>query len=316
MINFHILTYIIALLHYTGKASASQLSRTLLKYSHDFFTDILVRDFQGETLLAYCIQRIHPLTRGYLIIDDTWTPKCFSWFLEAVTKSYSGKYKRPMWGISIVMLLWTDGKWRIPLSIRIWHRGGPSKPDLAFEMLSRIRNKLHWKPDWVVFDSGYATKKILRLLQGYGWSFVCQCPKSRRLDGVKLWQYKRQGFWTEVGEAWYGQKVKAIRVKDRFYLCNRLLWERKRILEVYSSRVVIEEVFRILKQTGGWIGCQSRDIAAYERHLYLCLISFLVLEATRIQEFGGITIYRLRENLISRKTPYSPPILKRISAAA
>src|SRR3990172_8517216 len=119
-----ILIYVVALVNYSGKASAANLSRTLAKYSHDFFTDILKSDFEGEMLLRYSIQRIHPLTAGWLIIDDTWLPKVFSRLLKCVSKVYSGKYKMPMWGISVVMLCWTDDKWRIPLDMRIWRRGG------------------------------------------------------------------------------------------------------------------------------------------------------------------------------------------------
>ena len=197
-----IVIYIVALVNCKGKASAANLSRTLEKYSHDFFTDILGKDFEGEMLLRYCIQRIHPLTRGYLILDDTWLPKCFSWILEIVHKVYSGK--QPMWGISVVMLCWSDGNWRIPLDIRIWRKGGKTKPELALEMLSTVRNKLRWKPRWVCFDCGYAAAKILKRIHSYGWVFVC--AKSRRINGVDLKHYKYQAYWTECGEAGYGQK--------------------------------------------------------------------------------------------------------------
>lgn len=311
-----ILPYILAIVNHIGKASAASLARTLQKYSHDFFTDILKRDWEGELLLRYCIQRIHPLTSGWLIIDDTWLPKCFSPISEFVSKVYSGKHKRPMWGISVVLLLWTDGKWRIPLAIRVWVRGGKSKPELALEMLSTVRNKLSWTPRWVSFDCGYASAKVMKRIHAYGWVFVCAVPKSRRINGVELKRFKPQGFWTACGKAWYGQKLKFIRVKDRFYACNRLLWERKAILDAYSSRFIIEEVFRLLKQTGGWIGCQSQSYADFVRHLYLCLVSFLVLEATRIHDFEGGSIYEIRQKAIYRPKIFVPPILKRLSASA
>ena len=127
-------------------------------------------------LLRYSIQRIHPLTAGWLIIDDTCLPKVFSKLLKCVAKVYSGKYKMPMWGISVVMLCWSDGKWRIPLDIRIWRRGGKTKPELALEMLSTVRNKLRWKPRWVCFDCGYASAKIMKRIHAYGWVFVCGIP--------------------------------------------------------------------------------------------------------------------------------------------
>ena len=86
-------------------------------------------------------------------------------------------------------------------------------------------------------------------LNDYGWTFVCQCPCSRTLNGVQLKRYKKQGYWTEVGEAWCGLR-------------------RKEILDAYSVRWTIEETFRILKQECGWNDCQLHDEASYQRYLY------------------------------------------------
>ena len=63
MTMYGILTYIIGSVNHRGKAIATGLSRTLEKYSHDFFTDILKRDWDGENLLRYSIQRIHTAKR-------------------------------------------------------------------------------------------------------------------------------------------------------------------------------------------------------------------------------------------------------------
>src|SRR3712207_8227048 len=40
---------------------------------------------------------------------------------------------------SLVLLVWTDGRLRIPLGLRLWRRGGPSKYMLALELLSYAR---------------------------------------------------------------------------------------------------------------------------------------------------------------------------------
>jgi hypothetical protein len=214
------------------------------------------------------------------------------------------------------MLLWSDGKWRIPLAIRIWRKGGPTKPDLALEMLSDVRNKLGWKPICVLFDAGYAAAKILRRIHDYGWVYVCQCPCSRTLNGIKLKQFKKQGYWRSSGKAWYGQKVLVIRHEKKYYLCNRLSWSRKEVMNTYKERPVIEETFRVLKQTCGWIGCQLRDEGSYRRHLYLCLIAFLVLEHTRVKASEPTTIYQIRQNAMSGNKLFCPAIMKRLFKVA
>jgi hypothetical protein len=38
-----------------------------------------------------------------------------------------------VYGLSLVLLVWTNGIVRLPLGIRLWHKGGPSKYELALE---------------------------------------------------------------------------------------------------------------------------------------------------------------------------------------
>lgn len=315
MIDYNSLMYILSLINNRGRCNCSALA-AIVGVIHDLFTDLLNKNRDGEILLWYCIQRIHPLTKGYLIIDDTWIEKCFSYKSKSVTKQWSGKYKTTLFGITVVMLLWADGKYKIPLDIRIWIKGWKTKPELALEMLSKIRNKRSWTPYCVLFDSAYATKEILSRIHDYGWVYVTRCPKNRLFNGVKIWRYKRRGYWTSVGKAWFGKKIKAIRVADRFYICNRLTWSREKILDTYFKRNIIEEAFRILKQEMGFKGCQLQNDESHLQHLYSTLITFLVLEDTRIKEFNGITIYELRRNIISGKKLFYPSVLKRISSAA
>ena len=43
-----------------------------------------------------------------------------------------------MYGFSPVLLVWTNGVLRVPLGIRLWCKGGPSKYALALELLSAM----------------------------------------------------------------------------------------------------------------------------------------------------------------------------------
>jgi hypothetical protein len=67
-----------------------------------------------------------------------------------------------------VLLIWTDGKRKIPVSMRLWQKAGKSKVELAQEMLSEAAE---WGicPNDVLFDSGYTSRRILNRLSELGW---------------------------------------------------------------------------------------------------------------------------------------------------
>ena len=72
-----------------------------------------------------------------------------------------------VFGMSLVLFVWTDGQVRIPVGYRVWHKGGPSKVDLALELLSYARNRLKCKPQFVLFDSWYPAQRLLKRLKDY-----------------------------------------------------------------------------------------------------------------------------------------------------
>lgn len=311
--------YIISLINSIGLFNCSALSRIVPKISHDQFTRLLRKQLNIQITLWQFIESFHEISKGYIIIDDSWIPKCLSNIFQLVKIVYSGKFKRKMPGITVVLLLWTDGNVRIPLSLKIWEKGGKTKPELAYEMLSNIRNHKKLKPEYVLFDAHYATKQILKLLDGYGWRYICNIPKNRHVGGKAVKHQIMGGYGSFIGTAWYGGKVKVFRRKSKFYLTNRLGMNYEELRNFYKYRVIIEEVFRILKQECGIIGCQMRCNLAYENHFHLVLINFICLEHRRIQLLNQgeiISIYKIRQSLYFRKRIFIPPLLKKISKVA
>lgn len=72
-----------------------------------------------------------------------------------------------VWGMQVV-LVWTDGKGKVPVGIRIWRQDGPSKVELAIGFLRQARRRGR-QPTYVLAESGYAAAQILNLLEGWGW---------------------------------------------------------------------------------------------------------------------------------------------------
>jgi hypothetical protein len=81
---------------------------------------------------------------------------------------WSSTHKKVVFGVSVVLLAWTDGHIRIPVAFRVWQKGGPSKFVLALELLSYARNRLKCKPQFVLFDSWYLSKRVLKQIRDYG----------------------------------------------------------------------------------------------------------------------------------------------------
>ena len=95
--------------------------------SHDGLTRLLQADGSGHTRLELAGRTLFVVERGSLILDDTVIPKPFATAIEGLAWVYSSQERRAVYGLSLVLLIWTDGTGRIPLGMRLWHKGGASK---------------------------------------------------------------------------------------------------------------------------------------------------------------------------------------------
>jgi len=59
--------------------------------------------------------------------------KPFARAIEGLAWVFSSRERKPVYGLSLVLLVWTNGIRRIPLGMRLWRPGGPSKLELALE---------------------------------------------------------------------------------------------------------------------------------------------------------------------------------------
>jgi hypothetical protein len=262
---------------------------------------------------------------GYLIIADTVVEKPYARRLGEAAWVWSSKHSKVVFGVSVVLLVWTDGQVRIPLAFRCWHKGGLSKGDLALELLSYARNRLRCKPQCVLFDSWYPSKKLLRRIRDYGWYVVCQLKKNRRFEGTPLSRYLWQPYWHATGQLSGELKVLVVRYRRKDYATNRLSLSAKEVRTHYTKRQAVEEVIRTLKSHLGLAACQagykrSRPAisrpreGAQEHHVALCLVAYLVVERERLDQ--GRTWVRLKRHLILTGSSQILPALERVRQAA
>jgi hypothetical protein len=152
--------YLPALLYYRTSASCVALAEALQSVSHDRLTRMLQADWSGHPLLESACRMLFVWERGYLLLDDTVIAKPFATAMESLAWVFSSQERRPVLGFSLVLLVWTEGTLRIPLGVRLWRKGGPSKYELALELLSSARNRLHCRPAYVIFDAWYPSKAL------------------------------------------------------------------------------------------------------------------------------------------------------------
>ena len=317
--------YLMALRYCTNIATCSAMAGAFDSASHDQLTRMLQGPWSGHILLNLALRALFTVAGGVLIVDDTVIEKPYARLLGEAAWGWSSQQRKVVFGVSVVLLVWTDGQVRIPLAFRLWHKGGPSKFDLALELLSYARNRLRCKPQFVLFDSWYPSKKLLKRMRDYGWYFVCQRKKNRSFEGRALHAYLQQPYWHAVGALSGGLKVLVVRYRRKYYATNRLSLSAKEVRTLYRKRQEVEEVIRVLKSQRNLEACQTGyrrpgteqlhpPARAQEHHIALCLVAYLIVECERFTR--ALTWRQLKQYLILNGVQVSLPALERVKRAA
>ena len=306
--------YLTALLYDRTSVSCVALAEALETVSPDGLPRLLQADWSGPTLLTLAWRTLFACERGSLIIDDTVLAKPFATAIEGLAWMYSSQERKPVYGLSLVLLVWTHGTLRVPVGIRLWRRGGASKYALALEWLSSARHRLGCRPEYVLFDAWYPSKALLKRMRDYGWYFICRLKKNRRFNGHAVRQPRRYPYGAEVGWLSGGLKVLVVRHGNKYYATNRLTLPPSEVRRLYRMRAHIEEVIRVCKDQLGLSGCQARSERAQVHHITCCLVAFCVLERERHDR--RLTIYKLTRQLSCHRRPLLLPALERLRHSA
>jgi hypothetical protein len=314
-----------ALLYFTRVSTCSTIAEMFPDASHDCLTRMLNGAWSGQTLLHLALRTLFTVAGGYLILDDTVVEKPYARLLGEAAWVWSSKQSKVVFGVSVVLLVWTDGQIRIPVAYRVWKKGGPSKVDLALELLSYARNRLKCQPQFVLFDSWYPATRLLKRIRDYGWYFVCQLKKNRTFDGVSLSAYRQHPYWQAVGALSGGMKVFVVRYRRKYYVTNRLSLTAQEVRKHYKIRHEVEEVIRVLKSQLSLEACQvgyrrpGAEVPppppqAQEHHIALCLVAYLMVERERLDH--GVPWRKLKRRLILTGPQGALPALERVRKVA
>lgn len=290
-----IFAYVKGLLAVSETATCTSIAR-VIQQSHDSLARILQdTKLEWQTLLSSFIRKIlGKLSDGYLVIDDTVINKSFAKVIECISWVFCSKEGRSVLGLNIVVLAWSNGVVTIPLAIKIWKEGGPSKYVLALQLLSYAKNILKIKPKYVTFDAWYSSKKILQRLQKYGWTFYTQIKKNRKFNGAQVQRRHKNPYWLEPGTIDGNFKVLVVRNGKKYFITNNLSASKQELLANYRTRWKIETMFRTLYSQLGIEECQARSLQTQTAHINLCFMAFVVLERARLET--NQTSYQLRRS--------------------
>lgn len=330
--------YVVGLILLDSRQSQTRLARFLPGRCHDAFNRLLrLTPLSTRALMKILIGHAGRFRRpGYLCLDDCVVEKAFAKKLPWAGWTYSFAKRRKVYGLHIVVLLWTTDKmqWRIPVAFRLWrpkrscsaHRY-KTKLQLAEGMLKNEIAGCGLSFRYLVFDTHYSAGWFTRMLSRMGIEWVGTLhPRTIVFHGGKRQKVCELG--TKLRLKWrkqLGLRAAAVKVYAPKYGELRLVVTRNRhsnyeyivtnTLEADLTTVVmrkrsrwsVETLFRDAKQYGGLQACQCRVDQAMVRHVGLVLLTFVVLQMMRHTPEESVGSVKERWQLAVTQHGQSPP---------
>jgi hypothetical protein len=217
-------------------------------------------------------------------------------------------------GHQVVLLIWTDGRVRVPLGLRLWKKGGYSKVELAAQLLREAQRR-GLQPEYVPFDSWYAAASLLHLLESLGWKYVARLKSNRYFEAEAVRERWPHRFGRGVGRLRkVNHEVCVVKDGRRYFVSNQTELTSTQLKRHYRFRQQIEEVFRLLKQEFGWGGASSQKARAQVAHLHLGLYALCLTQEAAMKK--GQTIYAFKRRLFRLPIPEHLPHLEDLPLAA
>jgi len=289
------------------------LSVLCARISHDVLQRMLYEKFAWSRRLWDFFAARLVREGGYLILDDTcwvrWAKQS-----EAVSWVWSSTHGRTVKGMQVVLLIWTDGRVKVPLGLRLWHKGGKSKVTLAAELL-REAERRGLRPEYVLFDSWYAAAKLLHQLDDLGWKYVARLKSNRLFEGQAVRERWQHRFGRGVGRLRkINHEVCVVKDGRRYFVTNETELLSAAVKAHYRIRQQIEETFRLLKQEFGWGQSSAQKARAQIAHLHLGLYAMCITQTEAVR--NKQTIYAFKHSLFRLPIPTHLAQLKQLPLVA
>ena len=124
------------------------------------------------------------------MIDDTVIEKPYAKNIECVYWQYSSKNNDFIQGISLTVLLWSNGKENIPIAYMIYEKdenGKAIRTKNEFALISlQYALSLGIRQSKICFDSKYSSCMLLNYINNNGLIYYSQLPNNRSFNGQQL----------------------------------------------------------------------------------------------------------------------------------
>ena len=299
-----IITYVKGILYSFTEINCINISKLFENLAHDTVTRCLYRDEDWDNLYLLFITKLFPLIGGYLILDEVIINKQYAEKIEGLSYVMSPILKRIVQGYCLIVLCWKKDDICIPIGFRIWDPdGGKKRTELAMELVIYAKERLGLNPEAILFDSYYASEKMLNLVKNLSWIYCTQIKRNRFLNGKRVGDITFYPYWTRPGELKGGIKVVVARHGRKYFCTNDLSLDHQAIRTLYKKRWPIEEVFRFSKQNLGLSQCRSRSKQAQKAHFTLCFMAYTVLQKESI--LRGMTDYKIKSELSFQRAKFN-----------
>lgn len=261
--------------------------------SHDCFTRLLQNQSSDTESLWDEVRKFVPPKEGYMIVDDTVLDKPYSEKMGFVRYQWSGKHHRTVKGIGLVTLVWTDGTTVIPIDFRIYNidEDDKTKNDHFLDMLDKAEER-GFNPEFVLFDTWYASVKNLKAIREKEWHFLTRLKTNRLVNPdnkenvpIETVDIPPKGRVVHL-KAYGFVKVFRIVSKDgdtQHWVTDVQDMDESKREDLAKKSWKIEEYHRGIKQFCGVEKCQARKEESQRAHIMFSLRAFLRLELQRIK---------------------------------
>jgi len=332
-----------------GKQTQKKISAELDVVSHDSLNRLASRMIPFCRQGSQCIVGLISLlsSEGWLIVDDLFIPKQYATWIMGAYYHFDHSQRRCLVGHRLVVVLWTNGRIRIPVAFALWHKREYSRKYRSKNQIARIL--IYWVRkqgvpfSYLTFDNWYASKQNLCFFRQLGISFVTRLRKNSwlRLGELKLTteQLSQQHSMTKyhyyrdvnsytrsftVKYPRYGVGLLAVVKKDRhnepgstkFLFTNDITLTSRQVVLRYRSRWIIEQWFRDCKQHLGLSACQARELHQVLFHFRMVFLTAIISDLLKVdgtQSMGDV--HQNWRSLYLLKVGESQPALIKIAAS-
>ena len=306
-----------------GKKNCSQMALEN-NISHDEL-------YRAQTFLSKKLLHLKPLLlgigigmakqkQGWLVADVTYISKKHSKHTEGAGLGYSGSSKEVENGLSLIMVMWTDGRIKVPLAYEIFIPKSVAGDehvkthDLVLRMVIPIAQKIGCFR--FLADGAFANKDVIKALNENHIIFIMRFASNRIIrtaDGIRAATKQHPAFHFDrniraisISAEWQGIKVYITASRQRNnknqwefrYLVSNRSNEKIPHIQNYDKRWAIEVFFRSAKQDFGLSDCQARSLFMQMAHIIAVCFAFVKREESTMKNQINIKKSSLNRKII------------------